>query len=77
MACRNGALPGCRSSTRRAVTKPLEFGNLSAWRDTAGLDARAAREQAARLEQRPRGQDDWALRRWALQVFVWGTRSGT
>jgi SAM-dependent methyltransferase len=44
------------------VTKPLELGQLSAWRDTAGLDPRTAREQAARLEHRARGQDEASAR---------------
>ena len=35
-----------------------EFGHLSAWRDTAGLDDRKAREHAARLELRAKARDE-------------------
>lgn len=35
-----------------------EFGRLSAWRDTAGLDERKAREHAARLELRAKARDE-------------------
>lgn len=40
----------------------VEFGRLSAWRDTEGLSEAKAREQAARLEHRGRAEDEAAAR---------------
>lgn len=41
-----------------ALNTPMEFGRLSAWRDTANLSEGKAREQAARLERRARAEDE-------------------
>jgi hypothetical protein len=38
----------------RRRPEPVEFGRLSVWRDSAGLDDKQAREHAARLELRPK-----------------------
>ncbi len=44
------------------MTSSQDFGQLSAWRDTTGLDESKAREQAARLEHRARAEDETAAR---------------
>jgi ubiquinone/menaquinone biosynthesis C-methylase UbiE len=44
------------------VTKPVQFGRLSSWRDSAGLDDKQAREHAARLELRARADSEVAVR---------------
>lgn len=41
---------------------PVEFGRLSVWRDSAGLDDKQAREHAARLELRARADSEIAVR---------------
>jgi SAM-dependent methyltransferase len=47
----------------------MEFGRLSAWRDTAGLDEGKAREQAARLELRAKAQDEVDARNSYLELL--------
>jgi SAM-dependent methyltransferase len=47
----------------------MEPGELSAWRDTAGLSEQAAREQAARLEHRAKGDDEASARREYLGLL--------
>jgi ubiquinone/menaquinone biosynthesis C-methylase UbiE len=44
------------------LTKSVDFGRLSVWRDTAGVDEAKARELAARLELRARAEDEIAVR---------------
>lgn len=43
-------------------TEPGEFGRLSFWRDSTGLDDKQAREHAARLELRARADSEIAAR---------------
>ena len=40
----------------------MEYGRLSIWRESAGLDAATARKHAARLELRARTEDEIAVR---------------
>ena len=47
----------------------MEFGRLSAWRDTAALDEQHAREQAARLELRAKAQDEADARKEYLALL--------
>jgi len=47
----------------------MEFGRLSTWRDTAGLDERKAREHAARLELRAKAQDEADARNEYLDLL--------
>lgn len=47
----------------------IEFGRLSAWRDTEGLSEAKAREQAARLEHRGRAEDEAAARNEYLDLL--------
>lgn len=44
------------------MTNSIEFGRLSVWRDSTGFDDKQAREHAARLELRARGDDEVAVR---------------
>jgi SAM-dependent methyltransferase len=44
------------------VTKSVEFGRLSVWRNSAGLDDKQAREHAARLELRAGADSEVAAR---------------
>lgn len=44
------------------MTKSVELGRLSQWRDSSGLDDKKAREHAARLELRARADDEVAVR---------------
>ena len=44
------------------MTKSVDFGRLSAWRDSAGLDDKQAREHAARLELRAGAESEIAAR---------------
>jgi len=46
-----------------------EFGRLSAWRDTAALDAAKAKDHGARLELRGRAEDEALARREYLQLL--------
>jgi ubiquinone/menaquinone biosynthesis C-methylase UbiE len=47
----------------------MEYGRLSIWRDSAVLDAAAAREHAARLESRARTEDEIAVRDEYLRLL--------
>jgi SAM-dependent methyltransferase len=51
------------------MSKPTAFGELSAWRDTAGWSEPEASEQAARLEHRARAEDESAAREEYLQLL--------
>jgi len=44
------------------MAEAMEFGRLSPWRDSAGLDDEQAREHAARLELRARAESEVAVR---------------
>ncbi len=44
------------------MAEAMEFGRLSVWRDSAGLDDKQAREHAARLELRARAESEIAVR---------------
>lgn len=44
------------------MAEAMEFGRLSAWRDSAGLDDKQAREHAARLELRAGAESEIAAR---------------
>jgi ubiquinone/menaquinone biosynthesis C-methylase UbiE len=50
------------SEQNRQQHEPVEFGRLSLWRDSAGLDDAQAREHAARLELRARAESEVAVR---------------
>jgi len=50
------------SELNQRLSEPVEFGRLSVWRDSAGLDDKQAREHAARLELRGRAESEVAAR---------------
>lgn len=51
------------------MTRGTEFGRLSAWRDTENLSEAKAREQAKRLEQRGRAEDEASAREEYLRLM--------
>lgn len=56
------------------MTKSVEFGRLSVWRDSSGLDEKQAREHAARLELRAGADSEIAVREEYLTLL--GVASG-
>ena len=56
-------------ATRDQRQERVEFGRLSSWRESAGLDEAQAREHAARLELRARAESETAVRNEYIQML--------